>query len=95
MTKLADLWDRHWDLPAIIARGEAKKLFVLIELRIDRKGKIQFPLKFDRKSGNAHFDNSIIAAWQSIKQIPVPPPDRFASILANGLPLRLTYRGLQ
>jgi len=95
MTKIADLWTRNWSLPAIIPREEGKRLHVLLVLRIDAKGIIQFPLKFDRKSGNADFDNSIIAAWGAIKRIPIPPPDRFASILANGLPLKLNWRGLQ
>lgn len=95
MTRIADLWNRTWSLPAIIPREEAKTLYVLLVLRIDKYGQVQFPLEFDRKSGNAHFDNSIIAAWRQIKRIPVPPPDRFASILANGLPLKLNWKGLQ
>ncbi len=95
ITKIADLWNRTWSLPAIIPREEARKLYVLLVLRIEANGKIIFPLSFDRTSGNAHFDNSIIAAWQGINQIPVPPPDRFASILANGLRLRLNWKGLQ
>lgn len=95
MTRVADLWNRTWSLPAIIPREEAKKLYVLVVLQIDGTGKIQFPLQFDRKSGNAHFDNSIIAAWKQIKQIPKPPPDRFAAIMANGLGLKHTWRGLQ
>ena len=95
MTRIADLWRRTWSLPAIIPRQEARKLFVLLVLRIDRSGRIQFPIKYDRKSGNANFDNSIEAAWRQIKQIPRPPPDRFASILANGMALRLTWKGLQ
>jgi hypothetical protein len=95
MTRIADLWNRHWSLPAIIPRSEARKLYVLLVLHIDRRGRITFPLAFDRKSGNDHFDNSIIAGWRSIKKIPLPPPDRFASILANGLPLKLNWKGLQ
>ncbi len=95
MTKIADLWNRHWALPGIIPRAEARKLYVLVTLRMDKKGRIQFPLKFDRKSGNGHFDNSITAGWTSIDKIPVPPPDRFASILANGLKLKLNWKGLQ
>jgi len=95
MTKIADLWLRTWSLPAIIPKSEAKKLHVLVMLRIDNSGKIKFPLQFDRKSGNTHFDNSIIAAWKQIKKIPKPPPDRYASILANGLGLKHTWRGLR
>jgi hypothetical protein len=95
MTKLADIWDRNWDLPSIIPESEARGLYVLIVLQIDKNGNIKFPLSFDRSSGNNHFDNSIRAAWQRIQQIPLPPNDRYASILANGLPLKLTYKGLQ
>jgi hypothetical protein len=95
MTKIADLWNRTWALPSIIPREEAKSLYVLVVLKIDGGGKIQFPITFDRRSGNAHFDNSILAAWQQIKEIPIPPPDRFASILANGLALKLNWKGLQ
>ena len=95
MTRIADIWNRTWSLPAIIPREEARKLFVLLVLKIDNTGKIKFPIQYDRKSGNAHFDNSIEAAWRQIKQIPKPPPDRFASILANGLPLKLNWKGLQ
>lgn len=95
MTRVADLWNRTWSLPAIIPKEEAKSLFVLLVLRIDKNGRIQFPLQFDRKSGNAHFDNSVKAAWKTINKIPTPPPDRFASILANGLGLKHTWRGLQ
>lgn len=95
MTRIADLWLRTWSLPAIIPKAEAKKLYVLVILRIDKTGKIKFPLQFDRKSGNAHFDNSIIAAWKQIKKIPKPPPDRYASIIANGLGLKHTWRGLR
>jgi hypothetical protein len=95
MTKIADLWNRNWSLPAIIPRDVAKTLFVLVVIRIDKNGTIQLPIKFDRKSGNAHFDNSIKAAWTKIKQIPLPPTDRFASILANGLALKLNWEGIQ
>ena len=95
MTKIADLWIRTWSLPAIIPKDQAKKLYVLVMLKIDSKGTIQFPLQFDRKSGNSHFDNSIISAWKQIKKIPRPPPDRYASILANGLGLKHTWRGLR
>lgn len=95
MTKLADMWIRTWSLPAVIPADEARRLYVLVVLRIDANGVIQFPLQFDRRSGNALFDNSIIAAWKQIKQIPKPPPDRFASILANGLPLKLNWEGMQ
>ena len=55
----------------------------------------QFPLQFDRRSGNPHFDSSIALAWQRIRKIPIPPPDRLASILANGLALKLNWRGIQ
>lgn len=95
MTKIADLFTRTWLLPAIIPKGEARKLYVLIVLTIDKNGKIETPIKFDRTSGNAHFDNSISAAWQTINKIPLPPPDRFAAILANGLALKITWRGIQ
>jgi len=95
MTKIADLWNRNWSLPAVIPRVEAERLFVLITLRIDSSGTIQFPLQFDRRSSNPVFDNSIVAAWTAIKQIPQPPQDRFASILANGLKLKLNWKGLQ
>lgn len=95
MTKIADLWRRTWLLPSIIPGPDARKLFVLLVLRIDREGNIQFPIQIDRTSGNPHFDNSVVEAWQRIKQIPLPPPDRLASILANGLALRITWKGLQ
>jgi hypothetical protein len=95
MTKIADLWNRTWTLPAIIPRAEASRLYVLIVLHIDKDGTIQTPLQFDRKSGNTHFDNSVVAGWAAIKKLPQPPPDRFASILANGLALKITWKGLQ
>jgi hypothetical protein len=95
MTRIADLWLRTWSLPAVIPTEEARRLYVKIVIRIDGNGTIQFPLEFDRKSGNTYFDNSIIAAWKQIKQIPKPPPDRFASILANGMPLKLNWKGMQ
>lgn len=95
MTRLADLWNRNWSLPSIIGRDKAKKLYVLVVLRIDKGGRVQFPLKFDRKSGNAHFDASIIAAWKRIATIPLPPAERLASVLANGLPLKLNWKGLR
>lgn len=95
MTRIADLWNRTWSLPAIIPRSEARQLYVLMTLNIDKSGNIKLPIEFDRRSGNTHFDNSIISAWARIKKIPVPPPDRFASILANGLPLKLNWKGMQ
>lgn len=96
LTKIADLWNRTWSLPSVIPRGEAERLYVLVTLRIDSSGSLQFPLQFDRRSGNALFDNSIAAAWQAIKQIPQPPgADWFARILANGLKLKLNWKGLQ
>ena len=95
MTRIADLWNRAWSLPSIIPREEAKSLFVLLVLNIDKNGRLQFPLQFDKSSGNAHFDNSVKAAWKKIGKIPLPPPDRFAAILANGLGLKHTWRGLQ
>lgn len=95
MTRIADLWLRTWTLPAIIPKDDAKQLFALVVIKIDKNGGIQFPVQFDRKSGNAHFDNSIQAAWKQIRKIPKPPPDRFAAILANGLALKHTYRGLR
>jgi len=95
MTKIADLWLRNWSLPAIIPRDEARRLYVLVVIRIDKVGNIELPIQFDRKSGNSYFDNSIVSAWSAIKRIPLPPPDRIASILANGLPLKLNWKGLQ
>ena len=95
MTRVADLWNRTWSLPAVIPRDRAQKLYVLIVLRIDRNGQIRFPIQIDRRSGNPHFDNSIIVAWRQIKQLPIPPPDRLAAVMARGLALKLTWRGLQ
>ncbi len=95
MTRIADIWNRTWSLPAIISPKKAKSLFVLVVIRIDRSGRIQFPLKFDRKSGNSHFDASISSAWKRIKRLPLPPVGRLASVLANGLGLRLTWRGMR
>ncbi len=95
LTKLADLFNRTWALPAIIPAAEARRLYLLMVLKIDKDGTIQTPIQVDRSSGNAHFDNSVTAAWQRIKKIPLPPPDRFASMLANGLGLKITWKGLQ
>ncbi len=95
MTRIADLWNRTWSLPAVIPRDRAKRLHVLVVINIDKNGRIQFPIQFDRKSGNTHFDSSIMLAWGRIKRIPVPPVDRLASILANGLALKLNWRGIQ
>ena len=95
MTRIADKWNRTWSLPSIIPRDEARKLYVLIVVRVDKAGKIQFPIKFDRRSGNKHFDSSVETAWQQIKEIPVASPDRMASILAHGLALKLNWRGMQ
>lgn len=95
MTRIADLWIRTWTLPAIIPREEAKQLSVLMVLRIDERGQIEFPIVLDKSSGNEHFDNSVKAAWQQIKELPLPPPERLPSILANGMALKLTWRGLQ
>ncbi len=95
ITKIADLWNRTWSLPSVIPRSEAQTLYVLVTLKIDAQGTLQLPLQFDRRSGNAVFDNSISAAWTAIKQLPQPPPDRFAAILAHGLRLKLNWKGLQ
>jgi hypothetical protein len=95
LTKLADLFNRTWALPAIIPAGEARKLHLLMVLKIDREGNIQTPIQVDRSSGNVHFDSSVTAAWQRIKRVPIPPPDRFASMLANGLGLKITWKGMQ
>ena len=95
MTKIADIWNRTWALPSIIPRDEAKRLYVLVVLRIDKDSVIQTPIQFDRKSGNAYFDSSVVAAWAAIRKLPQPPADRFASILANGLALKITWKGLQ
>jgi hypothetical protein len=95
LTKLADLFNRTWALPAIIPPGEARKLHLLMVLKIDKDGAIQTPIQIDRPSGNSHFDASVTAAWQRIKKVPIPPPDRFASMLANGLGLKITWKGLQ
>lgn len=95
MTRIADIWNRTWSLPAVIDRAQAKTLYALVVVKIDRQGNIEYPIQFDRRSGNAHFDNSIVVAWGQIKRIPVPPSDRFAAVLANGLALKLTWRGMQ
>lgn len=95
ITRVADLWNRTWSLPSIIPKDEAQSLSALVVVMIDKAGNIQQPIQFDRASGNAHFDASIQAAWARIKQLPLPPPDRLASILANGLALKLTWKGLQ
>lgn len=95
MTRIADLWNRTWSLPVIIPKDEAKRLYVLMVLRVDGQGNIQLPIEFDRSSGDPHFDNSVKAAWAQIRRVPAPPPERRASILANGLALKLTWRGIQ
>lgn len=95
MTRIADIWNRAWSLPAIIPRDVAKTLYVLVVIRVDKDYNVQ-EIQFTRRSGNAHFDNSIAAAWRKIKQIPKPPTtDRYASYLANGLRLKLNWEGLQ
>lgn len=95
ITRIADIWNRTWTLPAIIPADEAKGLQVLMVLRIDGQGNLKLPVEFDQGSGNAHFDASVKAAWARIRTIPAPPADRRASILANGLALKLTWKGLQ
>ena len=95
MTRIADLWNRTWSLPSIIPSQDAKRLYVLIVVRIDATGTISFPIQFDRRSGNSHFDNSVRAAWQRIQRLPLPPPDRLAQILSRGLALKLTWRGMR
>lgn len=95
ITRIADLWIRTWSLPAIIPAEEATRLYALVVVRIDAAGVIQFPIAFDRASGNDHFDGSIRAAWQRIGQLPLPPPERLAAVLANGLALKLTWKGVQ
>lgn len=95
MTRIADIWLRAWSAPSIIPRNELKKLYVLVVVRIDASGKIQYPIKITRKSGNSHFDGSIVTAWNQIKQLPLPPGDRLAAVLANGLRLKLTWKGMR
>lgn len=95
MTRIADIWNRTWSLPAVIPQDEARRLFVLVVVRVDKDGNIKFPVEVQRGSGNSHFDSSITMAWQQIRQIPAPPPARLASILAHGLRLKLTWRGMQ
>ncbi|MCK5800352.1 MAG: TonB C-terminal domain-containing protein [Deltaproteobacteria bacterium] len=95
MTRIADIWNRTWSLPSIITPGQAKKLYVLVVIKLGAGGKITFPITFDHKSGNAHFDASIRSAWSRIKRLPLPSGDRLASVLANGLALRLTWRGMR
>lgn len=95
MTRIADLWNRTWSLPAIIPQEEAKTLYVLMTLKINRDGTIEFPLTIDRPSGNAHFDGSIETAWRQIAAIPLPPPERLDAMLSQGLALKLTWKGLQ
>jgi hypothetical protein len=94
-TRIADMWNRTWSLPAIIQRADAKKLFVQVIVKIDAAGNIQFPVKFTRSSGNEHFDNSIRTAWKRIRKLPLPPEERKKSVLAHGLKLRLTWRGIR
>lgn len=94
MTRIADLWNRTWSLPAIIPRDIAKKLNCYVTLTIDKTGKIT-KVKIDRSSGNQHFDSSIKLAWARIKQLPVPPPDRLATYLAHGMKFRLNWRGMR
>ncbi|MCA9665225.1 MAG: TonB family protein [Myxococcales bacterium] len=94
MTRIADLWNRNWSLPAVIPRDVAKKLNCYVTLTIDKTGKIT-NVKIDRSSGNQHFDSSIKLAWARIKQLPIPPPDRLASYLAHGLRFRLNWRGMR
>jgi hypothetical protein len=95
ITRIADIWNRTWTLPAIIPSDDAQGLQVLMVLRIDGEGNIRLPVEFDRGSGNPHFDASIKAAWARIRKIPAPPAGRRASILVNGLALKLTWKGLQ
>jgi hypothetical protein len=95
MTRIADIWNRTWSLPAVIPQDEARRLFVNVVVRIDKDGNIQYPIEIKRASGNAHFDSSITLAWQQIRQVPAPPADRLASFLAHGLRLKLTWRGMQ
>jgi len=95
MTRIADLWNRTWSLPSIIPREQAKKLFVKVVIEIDKTGKIKLPITFTRKSGNDHFDASVSQAWQRIKRLPLPPGDRLAAVLANGLKLKLNWKGLR
>jgi len=93
MTRIADLWNRTWSLPAVIEQNDAKKLYVKAVIKISSSGVVRHPIRITRSSGNTQFDDSIIAAWSMISRVPVPP-DSQQHLVRTGLKLKLTWKGL-
>jgi len=93
MTRIADIWNRTWSLPAVIDANDAKRLYVKAVIKITASGVVKQPIRITRSSGNAQFDDSITAAWSMIKRVPIPPESQ-QHLIRTGLKLKLTWKGM-
>jgi len=79
---------RNYDVSSIIPEKDRQGLSTVVLLRIGPGGEIQL-VKVATPSGNALFDNAVLAAVK--KAVPFPaPPAHLRDTLRKGVPLRFT-----
>ena len=80
---LQDKIGTAWTVPTTIKDSQLAALSADACLTISSDGKLT-AAKIIRSSGNSQFDSSLDATLSSLKDLGLPPPDRFRSIAARG-----------
>jgi len=79
---------RHYDVSSIIADQERLALKTDVLLRLAPTGAVE-TVKVATSSGNAMFDNAVLAAVRKAAPFPAPPA-HLRDVLRKGVPLRFT-----
>ena len=81
---LQDKIGTAWTVPTTIKDAQLASLSADVCLTISTDGMLTAS-KIIRGSGNSQFDSSLEATLSSLKELGLPPPDRFRSAAARGL----------
>jgi TonB family protein len=78
-----------WEIPTNIKDEELRRLVGVVYFRVDDEGNLT-DVKLQTPSGDARFDNTLMAAFATLKKLDPPTAD-VKALLAEGVALRFKY----
>ena len=83
---------RRYVVPTIIDPQTCKRLKAVAWIRVAVDGRIIDSL-IESTSGNATFDNAVLAAIQRTARLPPPPPEIARRVIEDGIEIRAACHG--